>query len=244
MKRKASSDKRDAGTKNLTEAEQAILARQRALAARSRISHPQQQQEQNQNASASSAAYKRPSSKKAGGPPLEVTAQQALAAARARVGIPSSESSAILKSAATASATATAIATGESASSSSASHKRPSGMKRKILSCLTTASAASATTGGDHSSRNNRPKYYAAVQVEDFWKNIRSWNFLKDLQEQLNSSSRKSPTDNTNNNRNAPVAGQKETDCLSQALPDKYDSYQHECMGATLSCGSSSTNIG
>lgn len=88
-------------------------------------------------------------------------------------------------------------------------HTRPTSMKRKLLAGLTKTSSASTAHGHDSGAR------YARVEVEDFWRNLRSWDLCNDLQVYMK--------------QQLPIA---KTDCpplscpqLPTPLPDSYDSY-------------------
>jgi senataxin len=89
------------------------------------------------------------------------------------------------------------------------SHTRPTSMKRKLLASLAKTAGASTARGDDSDVR------YPTVEVEDFWRNLRSWDLCNDLQVYVK--------------QQLPVA---KNDCpsltsqqLPTPLPDSYDSY-------------------
>jgi len=90
------------------------------------------------------------------------------------------------------------------------SHTRPTSMKRKLLASLAKTAGASTTRGDDSDVR------YPKVNLEDFWRNLRSWDLCNDLhvhvKQQLPIGKNDCPSLTTSQQ-------------LPTPLPDSYNSY-------------------
>jgi len=105
--------------------------------------------QQQQQLHASTTAKESSSSKQS----FQDAAQNAVAAARARMGLPLEQKQ----------------------EASKPTHTRPTALKRNLLANLTNASSAERS--------NTAKQRYATVQVEDFWSNLRSWNICREFQQ-------------------------------------------------------------
>ena len=140
--------------------------------------------------SSTTVSHKRPGGKAKAGAPAELTPQQALAAARARVGIPSYSGTQKLD------------------------NKVDSKVdtEKKLGSLLSNLTAASR----DEAAALKATKYFKLPEMEDYWRNIRSWNFLKDVAEA-----------NQPPNLKPENEGEQEASPTKQPLPETFESYEH-----------------
>jgi hypothetical protein len=183
-----------------------VLARQRLLANQLSWSPKAQPESKNNSPIVPVASRSSPTATDAAnGGNVKDLAQKAVATARARMGLSKQEQVQIQQP--------NKASQEEPQLQKPRSHARPTAMKRTLLATLAKTAGAAGVAG-----RSDDGEFrYPTVEVEDFWRNLRSWDFCEDLQLYIQ---QQLPL--AKNDASSPSAQQQQT-----PLPESYNSYSH-----------------